>query len=182
MSPNAVPPPISAPKSTHQICRLVNNACNLAAPRSPSRRQHARRRKLPSRACSASPTRAEDSRRHRHPAHHPLPPTPFEGRQTGAPEKTKPSFCSPAQTRMGVSAPPALVTTIAYTANAMDTSYGMAHPGTPENAISEELWAQTAPSASTGSYPEAVVPPPTPQFMSKICPGVISSEGGRRNS
>ena len=50
----AVPPPTSAPKSIHQIRRLVNKAHNLAVPRSPPRRQHARRHKLPSHTRSAS--------------------------------------------------------------------------------------------------------------------------------
>ena len=47
-----------------EICRLANNACNPAAPRSPSKCQHARRCELPSRACSASPMRAGHSKRH----------------------------------------------------------------------------------------------------------------------
>jgi hypothetical protein len=100
------------------------------------------------------------------------PPTlPTGGRQTdplgttvGETEETNRSFFDPAQTRVGESAPPASAVTTTHTASATDTSSGTALPEGPGKASKERwpIWTGT-PSVSTGSYPEAADPPPTPR-------------------
>ena len=105
-------------------------------------------------------------------APHRSPPTrPTEGRLTGTPEMvasapktTKPSFFSPAQTRVGESAPSALVATSIRSANATDASSGTDHLEKPGKASWEQWSAQTGSLyVSTGSCPKDAGPPSTPK-------------------
>ena len=73
------------------------------------------------------------------------------------------SFFEQAQTRVGKSVQPASVATSTRLGDATDTSYGMGRRGQSENWQPESWWARTeTPFATTGSYPKAAHPPPTP--------------------
>ena len=81
----------------------------------------------------------------------------------GYPKKIRASFFSPAQARVGESAPFASDATSAFSANARPESFGTAPPQRPKKTRAGDLSAQAGfPYASTGNYQPAASPTTTP--------------------